>query len=528
MSQPPGPSRQVGPPESRGRGSRSAISRCHLACCARSVRTSISPGRRRWPHAPRRASPPLGAPCPRAWPPAPGPARRRGHVLLARAVRVLRHGQEVEDPAAAVVRRTPPSARFPARRAASSPPMSCSSASSPISTSAGAPVASAAPAAEATHAVDPVGAAVGEEADPLGRRREEGLDVADRHRGADPDQRALGQAGLERGADLGLERVAAPRPGRAATSASAARQASSQPGRAPRRASPARPPGRRRWAPRRRAAALGATRGLVPGRVRVEHHLLARRRARRAGAWTWACRRRAGPGRGACSRGEALVAQQHVVVGHHVGAVVVRRSARRRSARPAPATRAPRPAARPGRPPRSARRAAHDRPARTRPIRSASAWTSSACGPARARAPRSRAARPSRPCPVGGVELLAHRRQRLAEREVQVHRTRPPARAVQKARHASARWWTARCAPRLVVAHLHEPLGGRAVELDLVDRLAGAHVAQLRRPVGGEHDQRHPRLVRLDHGRQRGWRPRCPTCTSRPPAARSPWPCPAP
>ena len=33
----------------------------------------------------------------------------------------------------------------------------------------------------------------------------------------------------------------------------------------------------------------------------------------------------------------------------------------------------------------------------------------------------------------------------------------------------------------LVVAHLHEPLGERAVELDLVDRLAGAHVAQLGR-----------------------------------------------
>ena len=46
-----------------------------------------------------------------------------------------------------------------------------------------------------------------------------------------------------------------------------------------------------------------------------------------------------------------------------------------------------------------------------------------------------------------------------------------------------------------------------AVELDLVDRLAGADIAQLGRAVGGEDDQRHPRLVGLDHrGRQVGRR----------------------
>ena len=52
---------------------------------------------------------------------------------------------------------------------------------------------------------------------------------------------------------------------------------------------------------------------------------------------------------------------------------------------------------------------------------------------------------------------------------------------------------------RRVVVDLDEPLRGAAVELDLVDRLAGADVAQLRRAVGGEHEQRHARLVRLDH-----------------------------
>ena len=45
---------------------------------------------------------------------------------------------------------------------------------------------------------------------------------------------------------------------------------------------------------------------------------------------------------------------------------------------------------------------------------------------------------------------------------------------------------------RLVCANLEKPLGGAAVELQLIDRLARADVAQLWRPVGGQHDQRHP------------------------------------
>ena len=63
-----------------------------------------------------------------------------------------------------------------------------------------------------------------------------------------------------------------------------------------------------------------------------------------------------------------------------------------------------------------------------------------------------------------------------------------------------------------------------AVELELVDRLAGADLAQLGRAVGGEHEQRNARLVRLgDRGREvrrggaRGDR-------RRRRATRSPWP----
>ena len=54
----------------------------------------------------------------------------------------------------------------------------------------------------------------------------------------------------------------------------------------------------------------------------------------------------------------------------------------------------------------------------------------------------------------------------------------------------------------LVRADLEEPLGGVAEELELVDRLPGADLAQLGRAVGGQHEQRHARLVRLDRRRQ--------------------------
>ena len=49
----------------------------------------------------------------------------------------------------------------------------------------------------------------------------------------------------------------------------------------------------------------------------------------------------------------------------------------------------------------------------------------------------------------------------------------------------------------VVGADFAEPAHRRAVELDLVERLAGADPAQLRRPVGGQRDQRQRRLVGL-------------------------------
>ena len=51
-------------------------------------------------------------------------------------------------------------------------------------------------------------------------------------------------------------------------------------------------------------------------------------------------------------------------------------------------------------------------------------------------------------------------------------------------------------------ADLEEPLGRASEQLQLVDRLPRAGVAQLRGPIGGEQQQRHARLLRLDRGRQ--------------------------
>ena len=101
--------------------------------------------------------------------------------------------------------------------------------------------------------------------------------------------------------------------------------------------------------------------------------------------------------------------------------------------------------------------------------------------------------------------IVRHRTVRyegLAQGEVQVHRPgtaleRGPVRAAGERAHEAQ-------ALRVGVLHadLEEPLGGRAVELDLVDRLARPGLAQLRRSVGGEDDQRDARLAGLVHGRR--------------------------
>ena len=108
------------------------------------------------------------------------------------------------------------------------------------------------------------------------------------------------------------------------------------------------------------------------------------------------------------------------------------------------------------------------------------------------------AGRPERASSRVAVDLVggAFRRERLAQRDVEVHR--PGCRSLGLG-HGAAAGRAEVQQPVVVgvdVAQLAEPANGRAVQLDLIDRLAGAAVAQLRRPVGGDHDQRHARLAR--------------------------------
>ena len=177
--------------------------------------------------------------------------RRGGDVPLVESrIRVLGHRQEVEDRAAAVVEADDLKVRARAaggEQAADVVQQRELAGQQPRRRPRGEPGAGG----RRDHAVDPVGAAVGEEAQPLGRLGEVGLHVADRHRGAEPDDRAVGQLGLEPGEDLRLERVRRLRercrngrvrrsPGREPVRAGAGRRASRPP-----------PPGRRAPAPRR-------------------------------------------------------------------------------------------------------------------------------------------------------------------------------------------------------------------------------------------------------------------------------------
>jgi hypothetical protein len=92
--------------------------------------------------------------------------------------------------------------------------------------------------------------------------------------------------------------------------------------------------------------------------------------------------------------------------------------------------------------------------------------------------------------------------ERLTQHEVQVHgagsplERGPEGAAGELAQPAHA----LRCRGPLV--DLQVPLRRAPVELDLVDGLAGADVAQLGRAVRGEDEQRHARLPRLDHRRR--------------------------
>ena len=105
---------------------------------------------------------------------------------------------------------------------------------------------------------------------------------------------------------------------------------------------------------------------------------------------------------------------------------------------------------------------------------------------------------------IRGRHLTLHRNgsEWLPPGNVEMHRTRAEVTQRQGVGAAGNR---AEVEEALVVRHMRadfaEPADRIAVELELVDRLARADVAELRRPIGSEHDHRHTRLVGLDDGR---------------------------
>ena len=110
---------------------------------------------------------------------------------------------------------------------------------------------------------------------------------------------------------------------------------------------------------------------------------------------------------------------------------------------------------------------------------------------------------PLRPVASSGSGSGPIEHERLAQREVEVDGSRRTLgrRRSRRGRPACGSTAGAR-RRRLVDADLEEPLDRVAVQLELVDRLSGADVAELGRAVGRQHDHRHAGLAGLDHRRR--------------------------
>jgi hypothetical protein len=100
-----------------------------------------------------------------------------------------------------------------------------------------------------------------------------------------------------------------------------------------------------------------------------------------------------------------------------------------------------------------------------------------------------------------GRDRHALRDERFVERAVHVN---GPGRRADRGRDRSDPGVVPRAHIGRVRRHGRLEVGARVppVEVGLVDRLVGAGPAEARRTVGGEHDDRRPRLGRLDDGRE--------------------------
>ncbi len=342
----------------------------------------------------------------------------------------------------------------PRRRAASRPPMSCASATSPISSTTGPLARGGRAEGRGDGAVDAVGAAVAQHARRVRAHRPERLDVAHRHRGGDEQRRLRGSSTPSSARDRGLGELLAAEharrsPRRRARRRCASPPASPGPRRAPAGASPV-------------SAARSAARGLQRERVASAPTPGPARRPR--GRAPPACtpsrpashaRRGLDTGRsptrrtrsGLQRRGERLVAQQRVVVGDR-GRAAARARQRIGQQRPAGGRGerrrglAQRASSRSSRPATSTPRAG---PATS--SRSVARRGDRGARPAlRAGGRRTYGAPSGRPVSSCGQRLVAH--QRLAQREVQVHRARA---ALQRRPVGAAR----------ERAHPAQPLGAR-------------------------------------------------------------------
>ena len=108
-------------------------------------------------------------------------------------------------------------------------------------------------------------------------------------------------------------------------------------------------------------------------------------------------------------------------------------------------------------------------------------------------------ARPAAEVPIREVEV-GHKG--LAERQVEMDRTGIAAEPFRGRERPAGHRPPGGVLPGPVVrrADLDEQPHRVAVQLELVDGLVGAGAAQLGRPVGGEQQQRHVRVRRLEHG----------------------------
>ncbi len=98
-----------------------------------------------------------------------------------------------------------------------------------------------------------------------------------------------------------------------------------------------------------------------------------------------------------------------------------------------------------------------------------------------------------------GIARLALRSQRIAKRQVQMNgaRRRPPGLRGRATRELARVAQLQRS--RLRHRRFGKPTHVTSVEAHLVDGLARTPLAKLGRPIGGEDDERHPRIARLDH-----------------------------